>query len=148
MVALLSSYSLNWLNTPTLLTYKKSKILGRNTGTLTQRCSMTTHNTREGIEETEKVLWCVERMLDGTYKSAEHKKLDILNYLKRTLTTHHQELQKAREEERERIIYITKNIKDAFMSPLTERRWLQCIQFTDQPKPKDQSELDQPITSE
>ena len=56
----------------------------------------------------------------------------------------HQELQKAREEERERIIYVTKNIKDAFMSPLTERRWLQCIQFTDQPKPKDQSELDQP----
>lgn len=56
----------------------------------------------------------------------------------------HQELQKAREKERERIIYITKNIKDAFMSPLTERRWLQCIQFKDQPKPKDQSELDQP----
>ena len=56
----------------------------------------------------------------------------------------HQELQKAREEERERIIYVTQNIKDAFMSPLTERRWLQCIQFTDQPKPKDQSELDQP----
>lgn len=55
-----------------------------------------------------------------------------------------QELQKARESERERIIYITKNIKDAFMSPLTERRWLQCIQFTDQPKPEDQSELDQP----
>lgn len=59
-------------------------------------------------------------------------------------SVHKDELQKAREEERERIIYVTKNIKDAFMSPLTERRWLQCIQFTDQPKPKDQSELDQP----
>lgn len=55
-----------------------------------------------------------------------------------------EQLQKAREEERERIIYVTKNIKDAFMSPLTERRWLQCIQFTDQPKPNDQSELDKP----
>lgn len=57
---------------------------------------MSTHNTRETINETEKILWCVERMLDGTYKSAEHKKLDVLNYLKRTLETFHQELQKAR----------------------------------------------------
>ncbi len=37
--------------------------------------------------EIEKILWCVERMLDGTYKSADHKKLDILNYLTRLLTT-------------------------------------------------------------
>jgi hypothetical protein len=48
----------------------------------------------------------------------------------------HQELQKAKEEERERIIYITMNTKDAFMFPLTERRWLNAIQ----------SELDQPIS--
>lgn len=33
----------------------------------------------------------------------------------------------ARREERERIISVTKNSKDAFMSPLTERRWLTVI---------------------
>ena len=59
---------------------------------------------------------------------------DFISYMRTSHTTYWKEqLQKTREEERERIIYITKNIKDAFMSPLTERRWLQCIQFTDQP---------------
>jgi len=51
-----------------------------------------------------------------------------------------QEREAAVKAERERIIYVTKNIKDAFMSPLTERRWLKCIQFTDQPTPADYKE--------
>ena len=93
-----------------------------------------THNTREGIEE----------MIEQKSLSARDCLPDeeVIN-ASQAVEIFHQELQKARESERERIIYITKNIKDAFMSPLTERRWLQCIQFTDQPKPEDQSELDQ-----
>ena len=43
----------------------------------------------ESIEGRQKILWGVERMLDGTYKSHEHKKKDILSYLKKTLTTLH-----------------------------------------------------------
>lgn len=66
-------------------------------------------NQIPNIEEIEKILWCVERMLDGTYKTAEHKKLDILNYLKRTLETHHHQLQKARAEERERCIKVVED---------------------------------------
>ncbi len=112
----------------------------------------TSPNSREGIEEivTKMLAICWDSKMkkhDGTSIVVSFTKAELCELLLNLQEQHHQELQKAREEERERIIYVTKNIKDAFMSPLTERRWLQCIQFTDQPKPKDQSELDQPITS-
>lgn len=101
---------------------------------------MTSPNSREGIEE-----WQVrfdEQYTSMAYGEKWRPGMEFTTSMIKSFI--HQELQKAREEERERIIYVTQNIKDAFMSPLTERRWLQCIQFTDQPKPKDQSELDQP----
>lgn len=119
------------------------------------KCHMSTHNTREGIEEclpTEEDLQKVgDHYWGGDYEPPYQELIHLKQSFKEILTPKiekflHQELQKAREEERDRIIYVTKNIKDAFMSPLTERRWLQCIQFKfkDQPTPKDQSELDQP----
>lgn len=51
---------------------------------------ITERSVEENPSETEKILRCVEWMLDGTYKSTEHKKLDILNYLKRTLQAERQ----------------------------------------------------------
>lgn len=116
---------------------------------------MTAPNSREGIEEWDKIKVDIHSpflvMLHSTilnrsiHKTSGEMGQAIIKVFEEYALPSilHQELQKARESERERIIYVTKNIKDAFMSPLTERRWLQCIQFTDQPKPKDQSELDQ-----
>lgn len=121
---------------------------------------MTSHNeaqkTNEEIVEEFKskfVDTCRDINGDVAYYEfiAEDYAEEAIDWLRTILSTrdqqHKKEMEEAVKAERERIIYITKNIKDAFMSPLTERRWLQCIQFTDQPKPKDQSKLDQPVGS-
>ena len=135
------------------------------TGILT--ASGTTHNTREGIEDS--FMKFIEPALnngfDDGYRGADPDKaqkayrdryawaLDIRDFFKKQF---HQELQKARESELNRILHIALTMGDCpINNPEADAGWMKfqhdfCIKLTKDNKKSilsesDQSELDQPL---
>ena len=78
-----------------------------------------THNTREGIEEKKSFNELLESVNPGD---------TVTGFLKADLkTTHHQELQKAREEERERIEAVFKEHVPPHAMDLEDSVWLKRL---------------------
>ncbi len=70
-----------------------------------------THNTREGIEALVIQLRTVANMINMGEKIRWAQETTLMDQAADLLETHHQELQKAREEERERIIALAEEVE-------------------------------------